>query len=54
MAMADTLLFAWSDVEELPELRRLEMVLDALPDEELVAALEAVRGLCERCTSEII
>ena len=44
MATADTLLFSWSDVEELPELRRLEMVLDALPDEELVAALEAVRG----------
>ena len=34
MATADTLLFSWSDVEELPELRRLEMVLDALPDEE--------------------
>ena len=44
MATADTLLFSWSDVEKLPELRRLELVLDALPDEELVAALESVRG----------
>ena len=44
MATAGTILFSWSDVEKLPELRRLEMVLDALPDEELVEALEAVRG----------
>ena len=44
MATAGTILFSWSDVEKLPELRRLEMVLDALPDEGLVEALEAVRG----------
>ena len=44
MATAGTILFSWSDVEKLPELRRLEMVLDALPDEELLEALEAVRG----------
>ena len=36
--------FSWSDVEKLPELRRLEGVLKALPDEELLASLEAVRG----------
>ena len=36
--------FSWSDVEKLPELRRLERVLKALPDEELPASLEAVRG----------
>ena len=44
MATADTVLFSWSDVEQLPELRRLELVLEALPDEELVASLEAARG----------
>ena len=34
-----------SELEQrLPELRRLEFVLDNLPDEELVAALEARRG----------
>ena len=44
MATADTVLFSWSDVEHLPELRRLELVLEALPDEELVSSLEAVRG----------
>ena len=44
MATSDTVLFSWSEVEKLPELRRLEMVLDALPDEELLSSLEAVRG----------
>ena len=44
MATADTVLFPGPDVEKLLELRRLEMALDALPDEELVAALVAVRG----------
>ena len=38
--------FSWSDVEKLPEHRRLERVLDVLPDEELPASLEAVRGRC--------
>ena len=44
MATAHTVLFSWSDVEQLPELRRLERVLEALPDEELVSSLEATRG----------
>ena len=44
MATAHTVLFSWSDVEQLPELRRLELVLEALPDEELMSSLEAVRG----------
>ena len=44
MAMADTVLFSWSQVEKLPELRRLELVLEALTDEELAASLEAARG----------
>ena len=33
-------LFSWSDVERRPELERLEMVLEALPDEDLLRALE--------------
>ena len=44
MVTADTVLFSWSDVEKLPEHRRLELVLDALPDEGMLAALEAARG----------
>ena len=44
MAMADTVLFSWSQVEKLPELHRLELVLEALTDEELAASLEAARG----------
>ena len=44
MATTDTVLFSWPDVEKLPELHRLEMAPDALPDEELASALEAVRG----------
>ena len=37
-------LFSWSEVERLPELERLEWVLKALPDEELLSALEQRRG----------
>ena len=37
-------LFSWSEVERLPELERLELVLKALPDEELLSALEQRRG----------
>ncbi len=37
-------LFSWSDVERRPELERLEMVLKALPDEDLLRALEQLRG----------
>lgn len=44
MSTTSNVLFCWDDVEKLPELRRLELVLDTLPDEELVAALEAERG----------
>ena len=44
MAAASKVLFSWADVEKLPELRRLELVLDTLPDEGLVAALQAARG----------
>ena len=36
--------FSRPDVEKLPELRRLDLVLEALPDEELAASLEAARG----------
>ena len=44
MATTRKLLFCWRDVEALPDLRRLGLVLDALPDAELVGALEARRG----------
>ena len=37
-------LFSWSDVERRPELERLEMVLEALPDKDLLRALERGRG----------
>ena len=43
MTTTSNVLFSWDDVEKLPELRRLELVLNTLPDEELVAALEAER-----------
>jgi len=38
------LLFSWADVERLPDLERLGFVLDQLPDEGIVSALEAKRG----------
>ena len=44
MATPSNVLFSWADVEKLPDLRRLELVLDTLPDGELIAALEAARG----------
>ena len=37
-------LFNWHDVENLGDLKRLKMVLDNLPDEELVQVLEEERG----------
>ena len=44
MATAERLPFSWRDVENLPDLARLRLVLDILPDAEIVAALEAGRG----------
>ncbi len=44
MATAEKLPFSWRSVEGLPDLARLRVVLEVLPDEEVVAALEAGRG----------
>ena len=44
MATDRSMLFSWALVERLPELRRLEFVLDNLPDAAVVAALQAKRG----------
>ena len=44
MATTEKLPFSWQAVEGLPDLDRLRLVLDTLPDEEIVAALEAGRG----------
>ncbi len=44
MATAYKLPFSWCDVEGLPDLERLRPVFEVLPDEGIVAALEAGRG----------
>ena len=44
MATRERLPFSWQDVESLPDLERLRLVLDVLPDEEILASLEAGRG----------
>ena len=44
MTTAERLPFSWRNVESLPDLERLRLVLDTLPDEKIVAALEAGRG----------
>ena len=44
MATAEKLPFSWHSVESLPDLERLRLVLETLPDREIVAALEAGRG----------
>ena len=38
------LLFSWDDVDSLPDLRRLRLVLDYLPDGPVIEALRARRG----------
>jgi hypothetical protein len=42
-SIAQPSLFSWENVEASPEILRLERLLDALPDEKLLAALEAGR-----------
>ena len=42
MATEQSILFSWADVDELPDLRRLALVLEALPDE--ASQLEKKRG----------
>lgn len=37
-------LFTWKEIDEASDLDRLRLVLDALPDEELVSLLEQRRG----------
>ena len=44
MATGERVPFPWQDVESLPDLERLRLVLDVLPDEEILASLEAGRG----------
>ena len=45
MAMiAQKRLFDWQEIEELGDLARLKLVLDHLPDEELMRSLERRRG----------
>ena len=39
-----TRLFSWQDVENLGELKRLELVLKSVPDEALMRTLEAERA----------
>ena len=44
MATEQSILFSWTNVDKLPDLRRLVLVLEALPDEALLALLEGRRG----------
>ena len=44
MATQVNLPFSWEQVDKLSDLRRLELVLDALPDTEIINALEQIRG----------
>ena len=37
-------LFSWDDVEMLPDLQRLALVLNSLPDDQVIEALEERRG----------
>ena len=44
MAPEPRMLFSWDDVETRPELQRLELALDALPDDALLTELRKRRG----------
>ena len=37
-------LFAWTEIQPLGDLKRLQLVLDYMPDEDLVRTLEKKRG----------
>ena len=42
--ISQTNLFSWEEIEELGDLDRLRLVLDHLPDEELMRVLEKERA----------
>ncbi len=44
MTASSNLLFSWADVEQRPELQRPQRVLDAMPDGDILDALEERRG----------
>ena len=44
MTASSNLLFSWADVEQRPELQRLQLVLDTMPDGDILDALEERRG----------
>lgn len=44
MATQNNLPFSWNEVDKLSDLNRLCLVLDALPDAEIIDALRAMRG----------
>ncbi len=44
MTASNNLPFSWADVEQRPELQRLQRVLDAMPDGDILDALEERRG----------
>ena len=43
-SITENSLFGWREIEELGDLKRLQLVLSVLPDEPLVYALEQARG----------
>ena len=43
MAIVPQKLFGWEDVEELGDLERLVLIIETLPDEKLVRAMELER-----------
>ena len=44
MATTHSILFSWDNVEALPDLHRLELVFRYLPDQDIIAALQQMRG----------
>ena len=44
MVATNRSLFSWDDVENLPDLKRLSLALDYIPDEKIVQAMEKKRG----------
>jgi len=51
VAATNRSLFSWDDVENLPDLKRLSLVLNYIPDEKIVRAMEKRNAVTEETTS---
>ena len=44
MSRQNSLFFSWDKVDDLPDLKRLKMIFEVLPDEKIIEHLNRKRG----------